>query len=118
MRIRVERHFLVTIFFGLCVGILSAELFSLGLHFIFLIALIAVVSFAVLYAFQLEKQFRGLIILIALASASAVFGLTRTADVEKHFVLPEHEGETVTLVGSVVSNPEDRGTHQTFILFA
>lgn len=118
MRVRIERHFLATIFFGLCVGILSAELLSLGFYFVLFITLITAISCAILYALRCEMQFRGVIILMVLASASIVFGLTRTADIEKHFVLPEHDGETVTLVGSIVSDPEDRGTYQTFIFSA
>lgn len=118
MRVRVERHFLATIFFGLCVGILSAELFSLSLHFILFLVLIAVVSMAVLYALRFEKHLRGCIVLILLGCASVVFGLARTLDSHIHFVLPEFDGETVTLIGLVVSDPEDRGEYQTFILSA
>jgi competence protein ComEC len=115
---RVERHFLAAIFLGLCLGILFAELFSLGFHFILFLTLVATVSAAVLYALHFERHLRGFIILMLLGCASVVFGLARTIDIDKHFVLPQYDGTTVTLVGSVVSNPEDRGTYQTFVLLA
>lgn len=117
-KVVVERFVLSTTFAGICVGILTREVFSLGIFFVLFVLTLFVGAVLGVYILRKEVSLRPFLIILGVLCVSVVLGLTRSAQVEKKFQLPLYNKQSVVIYGEVANEPEYRENYQAYVLEA
>ncbi|MDZ7726625.1 MAG: ComEC/Rec2 family competence protein [Candidatus Campbellbacteria bacterium] len=113
------RFFILPIsLFGVASGLFLFEFLGLGEYFILFLLLIIFSVVFIAFAFRAERNLKVLIVFSSLFFLSVIFGLIRANLSEKEFILSRHSGERIEVMGTVMNDPEDRGSYLFVILEA
>ncbi|MEX0909841.1 MAG: ComEC/Rec2 family competence protein [Candidatus Paceibacterota bacterium] len=114
----VERVIPLTTFLGISFGIVAYTEFDLGLYFIVFTLVLLLCSGMFVYALRAEKHLRFLLIVLTVFVVSVIFGLTRSSQSEQEFRLGAYAGQSVTVQGKIVKEPEKRESYLLLVVNA